>query len=309
MPPRLTSLALAGGILAVSAAAIFVRFAQQDAGSLVIAAGRLSFATLALAPVALLRHRDTLRGLGARDLGLAFASGLLLAVHFASWIVSLEKTTVIDSVVLVTTTPLWVALASPLVLRERLPRLALAGLAIAFTGGLLFAFGGGSAVVTQGGAPVSTSDRWTGGVLALIGAWAMAGHLMVGRTIRARMRLVPYVFVVYGAAALFLSIAVLASGQPVTGLQPSTWGWILLLALVPQLIGHSTFNWALRHLPATPVALVLFGEPVGATLLALIVLGEVPAAFQIAGSLVILTGVFLAARAARAPAGAATPAG
>jgi hypothetical protein len=89
MPPRLTPLALAGGILAVSDAAIFVCFAPIDAGSLVIAAGRLSFATLVLAPVALVRHRFSRRGLGARDLGLAFAWGIRLAVNFASWIVSL----------------------------------------------------------------------------------------------------------------------------------------------------------------------------------------------------------------------------
>ena len=125
----------------------------------------------------------------------------------------------------------------------------------------------------------------------------MAGYLLVGRRIRGRLPLVPYVFVVYGAAAVVLALAVVLTRSRVTGIDAGTWGWIALLALVPQLIGHTTFNWALRHLRATPVAVVLFGEPVGAALLAFLVLRETPTAVRLAGALVILAGVFLAARA------------
>ncbi len=292
MRPRWTSLALLGGILAVSAASIFVRFAQGHAGSLVIAAGRLAIATLVLAPVALARHRDALRALTRRDFALALAAGALLALHFSSWILSLEKTSVIDSVVLVTTTPLWVALLAPLTVGERLSRAALAGILLALAGGVVIALG----ATDPGGASHAPAERLTGDALALLGGWAMALYLIVGRRIRARLALVPYVFLVYGAAALVLLAAVIVSGQRVTGLPPATWGWIALLALVPQLIGHSTFNWALRHLPATPVAIVLFGEPVGATVLAWLILAETPSAARIAGAAVILAGVFIAAR-------------
>jgi drug/metabolite transporter (DMT)-like permease len=280
------------GILAVSAASIFVRFAQREADSLVIAAGRLGIATLVLAPVALARHRDALRALTHRDLALGLASGALLAVHFASWIASLALTTVLHSVVLVTTTPLWVALLAPLVLGERLSRGVTLGLLLAVAGGAVMAMGGGA--MPEGAA---APDAWRGGSLALLGAWAMAGYLLVGRRVRARMALVPYVFVVYGAAAVILALAVALTGRRVAGLDAATWGWIALLAMVPQLIGHTTFNWALRHLPATPVAVVLFGEPVGAALLAFLVLGEAPTTVRLAGSVVILAGVFIAARA------------
>jgi len=297
MPPRWTPLALIGGILAVSAASIFVRFAQEGAGSLVIAAGRLGIATLALAPVAIARHRPTLRALTPRDLALALASGALLALHFGSWIASLEKTSVIDSVVLVTTTPLWVALLAPFTVGERLPRAALFGIVFALAGGVIIALGAASAGAASDATLRAPGDRLIGDALAVLGAWAMAGYLIVGRRIRARMALVPYVFIVYGAAAIFLMAAVVASGERFTGLPAATWGWIALLALVPQLIGHSTFNWALRHLRATPVAIVLFGEPVGATVLAWLVLREVPPPLSVAGALVIVTGVFLAARA------------
>lgn len=289
-----TPLVLVAGILAVSAASIFVRFAQQGADSLVIAAGRLAIATLVLAPIALARHRGALRGLTRHELALALVSGALLAVHFASWIASLALTTVLQSVVLVTTTPLWVALLSPIVLHERLSRGAALGLLLAVAGGALMALGGGRAGPADA---VAAAGAWRGGTLALIGALAMAGYLLVGRRLRARMALVPYVFVVYGAAAVVLAGSVAVAGRRVTGLDPGTWGWIALLALVPQLVGHTTFNWALRHLRATPVAVVLFGEPVGAAILAWLVLGETPTAPRIAGALVILAGVFLAARA------------
>lgn len=302
----LTPLVLTGGILAVSAASIFVRFAQREADSLVIAAGRLGIATIVLAPVALSRHRDALRALTRRDLLLTLAAGALLAAHFASWIASLAMTTVLQSVVLVTTTPLWVALLAPLVLGERLSRGVAPGLLLALAGGALMATGGAEAGAPSAGPP----GALRGGALALLGAWAMAGYLLVGRGLRARLALVPYVFLVYGAAAVGLTVAVMLTGRSANALGPGTWGWIALLALVPQLIGHTTFNWALRHLPATPVAVVLFGEPVGAALLAFLVLGERPTAARLAGAVVILAGVFLAARAgAREGAPGAPPGG
>jgi drug/metabolite transporter (DMT)-like permease len=197
-------------------------------------------------------------------------------------------------VVLVTTTPLWVALLAPLVLHERLSRAAALGLLLAVAGGAVMALGGDGGAAT----PVNAAaGPIRGGALALLGALAMAGYLLVGRRIRGRMALVPYVFVVYGAAAVILALAVALTGRRVAGLDAATWGWIALLAMVPQLIGHTTFNWALRHLPATPVAVVLFGEPVGAALLAFLVLGEAPTTVRLAGSVVILAGVFIAARA------------
>jgi drug/metabolite transporter (DMT)-like permease len=290
---------LAAGILAVSAASLFVRFAQREADSLVIAAGRLALATLVLAPVAWARHGATLRALTRRDLALALVSGALLAAHFASWIASLALTSVLLSVVLVTTTPLWVALLSPAVLGERIARATAVGLALAVMGGAIMTFAG-----TAGAPGAGAGAAWRGDALALLGALAMAGYLLVGRRLRARMALVPYVFVVYGAAAVVLVAAVVALRRPVAGLHAPTWGWIALLALVPQLLGHTTFNWALRHLRATPVAVVLFGEPVGASVLAWWVLGERPSAVRLAGALLVLAGVFLAARA---PVDTATP--
>jgi len=133
-----------------------------------------------------------------------------------------------------------------------------------------------------------------------VGAWMMAGYLLVGRRLRERLPLVPYVFVVYGMAAIVLLGACVVSGQGAAGLPRDTWLWIALLALVPQLLGHSTFNWALAHLPAAVVSVGLLGEPVGSAILAYIFLAEAPRPLEVGGAVLILAGIVVATRRARA---------
>ncbi len=285
-------LVLAAGILAVSTASIFIRYAQPAASSLTIAAGRLVFATLALAPFALGRHRGALAGLTARELRLAALAGLFLAAHFALWIASLERTTVVSSVVLVTTTPLWVGLLSPLLLRERLTRRLALGIALALAGGVIVGLGGAGATRAVTGPP---GRALTGDLMALAGAWMMAGYLMVGRRLRSDLALVPYIFVVYGMAAVVLTTAMTISGRSLLGLAPATYLWLVLLALLPQLLGHSSFNWALRYLPASFVAIALLGEPVGSGALAFGLLHEVPTPLELGGAALILSGIALGA--------------
>jgi drug/metabolite transporter (DMT)-like permease len=289
----LIPLALAVGILAVSTASILIRHAQAEVPSLVIAAARLAIATIVVAPVAAARHRAALAGLGGRDLGLAALAGVFLALHFATWIASLEHTSVVSSVVLVTTTPLWVALLAPLALGERLTRAILAGLGLALAGGVLVAW--------SGAAPHGGRHALRGDLLALAGAWMMCGYLLVGRRLRARLALVPYVTLVYGMAAVVLVLAAGLAGHRVARIPAAAWPWLLALALVPQLVGHTTFNWALRHLPASLVAIALLGEPVGSAALAWALLGERPGALEAAGAALILAGIALAARAAPEP--------
>jgi drug/metabolite transporter (DMT)-like permease len=295
--------AILGGILAVSTASIFIRFAQQDAPSLVVAAYRLTLASLILAPLALTRHRAELRSLNRRELLLGLLSGFFLALHFATWISSLEYTTVASSVVLVTTTPLWVALLSPLILREANGKTVVIGMLLALIGG---GFVGISDSCTwQNGLvcpPLSTFVRGTaffGDFLALCGAWMAAGYILIGRRLRARMSLIPYIFVVYGMAAIVLLIILGVSRERVFGYLPLTYLWLLLLAIVPQLLGHSTFNWALRYLPASLVSITLLGEPIGSTILAFIILKESPSLLKIAGAVLILAGIYVASASSK----------
>lgn len=292
--------ALLTAILAVSTSSIFIRFAQRDAPSLVIAAWRLTFATLILAPIAGTRHRDDLGSLTRRDLGLGLISGLFLAVHFGTWISSLEFTTVASSVVFVSTGPLWVALLSPLLLNERLRRAALLGLALAFAGGAIVGLSDACSWSNglhcpELGRVLQGRAMW-GNFLALIGAWAVSGYLIIGRKLRARVSLIPYIFVVYGMAAIGLILGMFVAGEAPFGHPLQAYVWIFLLAAFPQLIGHSTYNWALRFLPASLVAITTLVEPVASAAMAYVVLRETPGSGVLLGGALILTGIYLASR-------------
>ena len=276
------------GVLAASCAAIFIRFAQMDGvSSPVIAAGRLTLSALLLTPFALTRHQSDLAHLDRRDLILASAAGFFLAVHFASWIASLEYTSVLISVVFVSTGPLWVALLEWAFFKARFGLLVLIGLGLAFAGGLVIG-AAGSADTGAGQQPI------LGGGLALIGALTFALYLLIGRRVRTKLPLLPYIWIVYGFAALFLIALVIIGGQPVTGFSPSSYLWLIVLALVPQLIGHTSFNYALRYLPATFVSIAGQMEPIGSAVLALIIFSELPTAAQIGGSAAIIVGVLMA---------------
>jgi drug/metabolite transporter (DMT)-like permease len=278
--------ALGLAIVSVSTASVFIRYAQADASSLAIAAYRLGLAALILLPLAWLRHGREFHVLKASDWLWALASGVFLAVHFATWITSLEYTTVASSVVLVSTSPLWVALAARLFLKEPLPPRLLAGLALAMAGSIAIS-------VAEARSGIS-SRPLLGNALALAGALAVSGYWLIGRRLRRRISLLPYVTMVYGSAALALLAAALLLRRPLAGFRTSTYGWLLLLALIPQLLGHSSFNWALKHLPAAYVAVATLGEPVGAAFLAFLLLGETPQAMKVIAAGVILAGICLA---------------
>lgn len=288
-------LGLAVAILAVSTASIFIRFAQRQAPSLVIAAARLGLSALILLPFAWKGHRAELAALHPRQWGILILSGGLLAAHFAAWITSLELTSVAGSVVLVTTTPLWVAVFAPLLLHEAFSWRTMAGMVVALVGGALVAIGEPCLPGT-----CASSGTWLegsallGNFLALVGAWTAAFYLLAGRKMRSSLSLVGYTFVVYSCAAVFLGLMVLVNGQSFLGYSPEIYGWFLLLALVPQLLGHSSFNWALKYLPAAFVSVALLGEPVGAILLAMFFLGEFPAPLELFGGAMILAGILIA---------------
>ena len=283
--------ALVVGVLAVSTAAIFIRLAQgQGAPSLVLAAARLCVASVVLTPVVLRRRRAELRMIQARDMALAVASGLVLGLHFASWITSLEYTAVVNSVTLVTTNPLWVALLAPLVLKERVGRWTVAGLALALAGGIVVALSG------EAGTPPTRQEPLLGNGLALFGAWMVSIYFVIGRQLRARLSVIVYIWLVYSVAAIILVVVVVASGQQVLGLPGEAYLWMVLMGLVPQLIGHSACNYALGFLPAAYVTMVILIEPVGSGLLAMVFLDEWPVLLQIVGSGLILAGIALATR-------------
>jgi len=273
---------LAIGVVAVSCAAVLIR--EADAPALVIAAYRLGLAAVPTGALALAtgRHRASQGGLLVWPL----LAGTFLALHFGFWIASLQHTSVTTSVVLVTTNPLFVGLASPFVLRERVSAATWTGIGIAAVGEALMA----AEDVGKGLGTV------VGDLYALLGAIFGAGYLMMGRLARPQMSWVGYVGAVYPVAAVLLVASVLVAGEPFTGYTMKTFVMLGLLALVPQLVGHSAINWALAYVPAALAAVAILGEPVGATILAVFVLKEVPSGFEVAGAILVLAGVYKALR-------------
>ena len=297
-PPASPFLVLFLGIFAVSTSAVFVRLAQMEAAPLVVAAYRLVFASLILLPFTW-QKRDEIRQLKKDQTAWLLLSGAFLAVHFAVWITSLAYTSVASSVVLVTTTPLWVGLFSPIFLKERLSPRIWGGLLVALFGGVLVSLAevcswAGSGLACSGLEGFFQGRVFWGNILALAGAWFAAGYMLVGRKVRATLSLVSYISVVYGFAAILLVGMALLSGEALSGFHGLTYVWLLCLAAIPQLLGHTSYNFALGYLPAVFVSIAVLAEPIGATLLAIPVLGEWPGFLEVAGGMMILMGISLA---------------
>lgn len=296
-----TYLGIILGVLAVSTASIFIRMAQGEAQALSIAAYRMIFATLLLFPVVFIRYRMDLAKINWSTWWKILLAGLFLAIHFASWITSLSFTSVASSVVLVTTTPLWVAIFGALLLKERPSKSVIIGLAVALTGSIVVGLSHEIPTWFMQSAEnattaVKTSSSMLGNLLSLVGAWAAAGYMLIGRKVRPQLSLPVYTFLVYGVSAVLLLVAVLITGTPMAGFHGQTYLWLVLLAVIPQLIGHSAFNWALKYIPASLVSIALLGEPVGSTILAAILLHENPVFLELVGGVLILTGIYLSSR-------------
>ncbi len=282
---------LAGGVAIVSTASILVRFAQtQGVPSLAIAAWRMTLAALVLMPLMLVRSRTELGALSRRDWWLAAAAGVFLAAHFASWIVSLEHTSVASSVALVTTNPIWIALFSLLVLRERIPALRALAVALSLAGSGIVLW------ADTGAAAVGAANPLLGNLLALLGSLTMCGYLLLGRRLRAHVSVLAYIGVVYAVAALCLMALAVATGTRMGGYPYFAWILLAAMALGPQLLGHGAFNYALKHVSATMIALAVLGEPIGSTVLAWLLFGENVGLLKFAGMTLLLFGIFLAAR-------------
>lgn len=283
---------LAVAVVAVSLAAIFVRLA--DAPGVVVAWWRMAIAALLLAPIALRALRRT--PLQRRTLGPTLAAGVLLGVHFATWISSLSYTTVAASVALVSTTPLWVALGAWAFLRQAPTLTVMLGVLLAVAGGAVIGFGDALGATASAAAPAPL----LGDALAVVGAIAVAGYLLLGRVAQRRgLALDAYAGVAYAVAALVLLPLPWLFGASYVAYPPSTFLWVALLALVPQLIGHTGINYAMRHLDPTRVATATLLEPIGAGLLAYLVFAETPTAVTLVGATVLLTGVLLTVRTSR----------
>ncbi len=279
MPVAQMAVILPVGLLAVSVASILIRWCEAPALS--IAAFRLVIAAATLMVLGGTQSLSHLAGLWELPARWTVLSGFFLAIHFAAWIRSLDLTSVAISVVLVSTAPFFAAIGARVFLGARPSSLLWLGLSIAFVG---------LVIITRSQAP-GTANSLAGNLLAILGAVGGAGYMLIGRYLRPHMSNFRYILLTYSSAAVFLLAAALIVGTPLVGFSGKTYLLLLAIAWVPQLLGHSSFNWALKYLSAPLVATIMLGEPVMASILAFLLLHESLTGIQILGSVLILVGV------------------
>lgn len=281
---------LALGLICISFGSILVRYGQE-ASSLAIAFHRMLWATILFSPFYWLRkHRPPIQHWPTQLL-----AGFALALHFAFWISSLRFTSVAVSVLLVNTSPVLVATASYVLFSERLTNRGILGLTSALAGTAVLFW---NDLIRLG--------DWRGPVLAVLGAASLGAYLLAGRRLRQKQSLIDYVYPTYGIAAALLGVFCLVGSVPVLGFSNQTLLFLFLLGLIPQCLGHTSYNWALRDLSATTISVLVLAEPVLATLLAWWLLGEGVDSILLAGGIFVGLGIYLVSRFGIRPRGSKT---
>jgi drug/metabolite transporter (DMT)-like permease len=283
--PRFSpSLALVVSLVAVSTASILIRL--TEAPPMAIATWRLTLSSLMLLPFFIANDGfQKLRIMNRRDLLALVGVGVALAVHFATWITSLSLTSVTSSVIFVHVDPIFVALVSHFLLRERVEPQQIIGIAIAFLGVSVIAYGD----LSLG------KESLIGDALSLIGAVALGIYILAGRHLRQRLDLTTYVTPVYAISAVVLALGSLFVGTPLNNYPLNTMLMFTMIAIVPMIFGHTIYNWTLKWISAPIVSISLLGEPLGASILAYIFLGETPSPLTFLGGILTLAGILICA--------------
>ncbi|MGG5252648.1 DMT family transporter [Neobacillus sp. SM06] len=269
------------GVISVSASAIFVKLTSAPTG--IIAFYRLFFSVLLMVPVFLTNYLFELRLLTKKDWLFSALAGIFLAFHFILWFESLNYTSVASSTVLVTLQPLFAFVGTYFFFKERISwKAVLSGLAAV----------GGSIMISWGDFRMSGTALY-GDFLALVACALITFYLLLGQNVRKRISLVTYTFVVYFMSSVALFLYVLLEKQPLFPYKASDWLFFILLAIVPNLMGHTLFNWSLKWLSTSIISVAILFEPVGATILAYFFLNERTIWTQIVGGVIVISGITL----------------
>ena len=278
------------GLLAVSSGSILIKF-TQGVPSVVIASYRLIFSSVILFAITKFK-KISLDKMNKKEWTLCLLSGFFLAMHFITWITSLNYTSVASSVVLVTTSPIFVGILSLVILKEKQNLFLILGIILSVTGSIILTLGDSGIK----GFIIQNKDVFIGDMLALTGSLMVSLYLLIGSKLRNNVSLMSYIVRVYGFTAAILIIISFILGLNFTGYSVKSYFLMFLLAILPQLIGHTSYNWALKHLKSSMVAIVSMGEPIGATILAYLLLKETLSLTQFAGIILIFASIMIASR-------------
>lgn len=269
------------GVISVALSAIFVKLATAEAG--VIAFYRMLFSVILILPVFLLKYKQELSVFTRKDWGYSSVAGVFLAFHFIFWFESLNYTSVASSTVLVTLQPIFAFVGTYFFFKEVISVKAILSAIIAISG---------SVIISWGDFQVSGAALY-GDLLALIGCALITAYLLVGQDVRKRISLITYTFVVYSISTITLLVYVLIKGEVLGPHPTSDWFWFIMLALIPNLLGHTLFNWSLRWVSTNVISIAILFEPVGAAILAYYIFHESLSLSQITGGIIVIAGILI----------------
>lgn len=269
------------GVISVSLSAIFVKLSNADSG--VIAFYRMLFSIVIMLPLFLMKYQHELKHLSKRDWMFSSVAGIFLAFHFILWFESLNYTSVASSTVLVTMQPLFAFIGTYLFFKEKITLKTIVAGFIAVVGSVLIGWGDFR---------VSGTALY-GDILALIACALVTGYLLFGQDVRQRLSLITYTMVVYSICTITLFFYVMIKGESFGPYPAIDWIWFLLLAIIPNLLGHNLFNWSLKWVSTNVISIAILFEPIGAAILAILIFEEYLSGSQIIGGIIVLLGILL----------------
>lgn len=269
------------GTLFTSLSSIIIRYSTAPA--LVISSYRMLFTCMMLFIPVMLKSRKEFHEISKNNLILCILSGIFLALHYASWISSIKMTTIANSTVLVACSPMFVALANFVFLKEKPSNRMIIGIAMSLTG---------TAIIAMGSAGSTQTSMMTGNILAFLGAIFVAGYLVIGGIVRKNLSAGIYVFIVYSVSAVVLFVMCFLSSTPVYPYPPGEFALFFALAFFCSILGHTVYNYLVKYFSSTLISVSTLSEPIFASILALIIFREIPSIYTLTGGVIIITGIF-----------------
>lgn len=269
------------GTFFTSLSSIIIRFSEAPA--LVISAYRMLFTTLMLLIPVILNSRTEFKNITKKEYALCTVSGIFLALHFATWISSIKMTTVANSTILVSCSPIFVALANYFITKEKLGRKMAVGISLSLAGTI---------IIAMGSSKETANNLMLGNFLAFLGAIFVAGYLVIGGIARKNISAGVYVFIVYSVSTFVLFIMCFASGTPIYPYTAKEFLLFAALAFFCSILGHTVYNYMVKYVSSTMISVSTLSEPIFASILALLFFNEIPSVYTLMGGIVIISGIF-----------------
>ena len=269
------------GTFFTSVSSIIIRFSEAPA--LAMAAYRMLFTIVMIAIPVLMNNRNEFKTLNKKSYILCVLSGVFLAFHYAFWMQSIQMTTIANSTVLVSSSPIFVAIFNYFLLKEKFNKRMIFGISASMSGTIIIAMG------SSGGAQ---SSMMLGNLFAFLGAIFVAGYLIIGGIVRKNVSAGVYVFIVYSVSAIILFFMNFITGTPIYPYAPKEFMLFFLLAFCSSILGHTVYNYLVKYYSSTLISVSTLSEPIYASILAMIIFREIPSVHTIIGGIIVIAGIY-----------------